>query len=67
MTDTIERIIKRTHKSAGSKKGRQSVAHKGKYLKQFDRTARNKAKARERHLEGHPKDLMARKLIKELK
>ena len=67
MTETIERTIKKRHKSAGSKKGRQHVAHQGKYQKQFDRTARNKAKARKEHLRKHPNDLMARELIKDLK
>ena len=67
MTETIERTIKKRHKSAGSKKGRQSVAHKGRYLRQFDRTAKNKEKARNRHIKEHPNDLMAKKLIKDLK
>ena len=67
MTETIEKTIKKRHKSAGSKKGRQHVVHQGKYLRQFDRTARNKAKARGKHLEKHPKDLVARELIKKLR
>ena len=67
MTEIIETIIKKRHKTAGSKKGRQHVAHKGKYLRQFDRTARNKIKARKAHLKKHPNDLMARELIKNLK
>lgn len=67
MTETIEKTIKKRHKAAGSKKGRQHVAHQRKYLKQFDRTAKNKARARKRHLEKHPNDLMAKKLIKDLK
>ena len=67
MTEIIERTIKKSHKTAGSKKGRQNVAHKGKYLRQFDRTARNKARARKKHLKNHPNDVMARKLIENLK
>ena len=67
MVETIERTIKKRHKSAGSKKGRQHVAHQGKYLRQFDRTAKNKVVARKKHLKKHPNDVMARELIKELK
>lgn len=67
MTETIERTIKKSHKVAGSKKGRQTVTQKGKYMKQFDRTARNKARARVKHLKKHPNDLKARELIKNLK
>lgn len=43
----------------GSKKGRQSAQHKGKYLKQRIRTTLNKAKARKKHLIAHPNDLQS--------
>ena len=66
MTETIIKTITKRHKSAGSKKGRQHVAHQGKYKRQFDRTARNKTKARKEHLEKHPNDLIAKKPIKGL-
>mgnify|MGYP003394115359 CR=1 FL=1 len=65
-TETIIKNIRKRSKAAGSKKGRQSMAHKGKYQKQFYRTAENKEKARKKHLEKHPNDLMAKAKIKEL-
>ena len=67
MTEAIERIVKKRPKLAGSKKGRQHTIHQSKYLRQFDRTAKNKANARKRHLKNHPNDLKARELIKDLK
>ncbi len=67
MTETIIRTIKKRHGIGGSKKGRQHVVHQEKYRKQSYRTAENKEKARKKHLEKHPNDLMAKVKIKKLK
>lgn len=42
-----------------SAKGRQHANHKGKYLKQLGRTAKNKEKAWKLHLANHPNDKRA--------
>lgn len=49
--------------SGASKKGRQHVNHAKKYLRQWTRVAKNKAKAWAKHLAGHPKDEVAKKNI----
>jgi hypothetical protein len=48
-----------------SHKGRQQSHHQaiGKYARQRVRTERNKAASRKRHLENHPNDLQAKRLI----
>lgn len=50
----------------GSKKGRQSAHHKGKYLRQKTRTTINKTRARKKHLVAHPSDLQAKEAIERL-
>ena len=52
-------------KGGVSKKGRQHVAHEKKYQKQFSRTAANKEKAWDRHINKYPKDLLSLSQIKE--
>jgi len=47
-----------------SHKGRQHIARKGKYLRQWTRTAKNKRKAWATHLKNHPKDKLAVNNIK---
>ena len=64
MTETIERIIKKRHKTAGSTKDRQHSKHQGKYLRQFDKTAKNKEIAWGKHRTRHPNDLQAKEQIK---
>jgi hypothetical protein len=59
----MEITVPRRRLPKGSHKGRQ-MAHNqktGKYVRQRERTARNKAAARKEHLEHHPNDLQARK------
>lgn len=50
-----------------SKKGRQHVAHERKYVKQKDRTAKNKERAWKRHLKNHPNDMRAKEDIKRVR
>ena len=50
-----------------SKKGRQHTAHGRKYLKQMDRTQKNKEKAWKKHLKTHPNDVVARKNIEKVR
>ena len=65
--DTEVKIkIKKPKITGGSKKGRQHDHNKGKYLKQQDRTAKNKARAWKRHLVKHPNDKVAAANIKRL-
>jgi len=63
-TMEIKITKKRLKTGGGSKKGRQSVVHKNKYLRQYSKTEKNKIKAWERHLKAHPNDLKAREDIK---
>ena len=49
-----------------SKKGRQHATQGGKYLKQTDRTRRNKEKAWKKHLKKNPTDAKARINIERL-
>jgi len=49
-----------------SKKGRQHSTHGNKYLKQTDRTRRNKEKAWKKHLKKNPTDAKARINIERL-
>ena len=46
-----------------SKKGRQSVVHKGKCQRQYYKTAKNKEKAWARHLKKYPNDVKAKEQI----
>jgi hypothetical protein len=64
-TKTKEIVIKTKKSKVGgsSKKGRQSAVHVRKYQRQFDRTAKNKEKAWNKHLKIHPNDLVAKELI----
>lgn len=50
-------------KSGSSAKGRQHANHKGKYLKQWTRSSKNKEKAWKAHLANHPNDKMAKESI----
>lgn len=50
-----------------SKKGRQHGANSKKYLKQFDRTSKNKNNSWKKHLKKNPTDLVARKNIERLR
>ena len=48
-------------KAGGSSaKGRQHANHKGKYLRQWGRTYKNKEKAWARHMADNPKDTKAK-------
>ena len=53
----------KSSKTGGSAKGRQHIAHKGKYLRQWGRTAKHKELAWKKHLAKHPKDEAAKKNI----
>jgi hypothetical protein len=68
---TVEQTISKSKSKAkiggASKKGRQHVAHQKKYSRQFDRTAKNKAKAWASHLAVHPNDLVAKERIKAIR
>ena len=68
-SQTIEKTITKSKTKVGgqSKKGAQHVAHLRKYQRQFDRMAKNKEKAWSMHLASHPKDLVARERIKEIR
>jgi len=48
-------------------KARRHQQHLGKYLRQRNRTAKNKEKAWEKHRENHPGDIQAKEKIKELR
>lgn len=54
-------------KGGSSKKGRQHGAHSKKYLKQWEKTARNKENAWKRHLEKYSNDKKAKEDIKKAK
>ena len=59
--EQIPKTRKKVKIGGGSKKGRQ-MAHNqasGRYVRQRTRTERNKARARQKHLENHPNDLQA--------
>ena len=47
-------------------KARRHHQHLGKYLRQKNRTAKNKEKKWNKHLLIHPNDLQAKRKIKEL-
>jgi hypothetical protein len=49
--------------SGKSHKGRQHVNHAKKYLRQWMKTSKNKAKAWAKHLRNHPNDKDAQKNI----
>lgn len=66
-TKEIKIITKKSRSLRGSKKGRQHTAHKGKYQKQFYRTAKNKENTWSKHLSNHPNDEQARTQIKKAK
>ena len=55
-----------TKVGGSSKKGRQHGAKGKKYMKQFDRTAKNKTKAWKKHLKKNPTDAKARINIEKL-
>jgi hypothetical protein len=69
MGSQITRVVVSKSKSkigGASKKGRQHQAHLKKYLKQADRTSKNKNRAWKRHLKEHPNDIVAKKDIERL-
>lgn len=57
---------KHEHRKRGSKKARQQAHNQqtGRYKKQFLRTAKNKALARQKHLANNPNDLQAAENIR---
>jgi hypothetical protein len=66
-TATTVTVSKSKSKVGGSsKKGRQHAVHIKKYLKQADRTSKNKNRAWKKHLSNHPKDLVAKKDLERL-
>ncbi len=47
-------------KMGSSAKGRQHSRHGNKYLRQWERTAKNTRKSWDRHLKNHPNDAQAK-------